>query len=465
MPIPPHDPEAEQALLGSMMLDPGVIPDVLRIMPPDRVEWLYETSRRTIWSCLVSMYDRGLTIDLVTVRDELNRLGELSAVGGVVYVADLAESVPSARHAERYAEIVREKGLLRDAMQVGERLTGEALDPLADAREVIETAQLDLDTLGRHNVTTAPATAKDDLVAIQADLEHGTALPSISTGFGLVDEKLAGGLHDGELILIAGRPSMGKTSLGTCMALDMARRGVPVLFLSMEMSRREICQRMICAVAGLNFHSMRQGMLSNRELEDSEAAVQRMQGWPMFIDDGTDVTLPMVRSVGRQMVRRFGIRCFFVDYLQLMRAGGRTDSREREVSEIGQGLKSLGRQLKIPVVVMAQLNRGPESRSDNRPRLSDLRESGSLEQTADVVMLLHRESYYDPQSQRQSETDLIVAKQRNGPTGPVVIYWDAKSTRFTACDPGTIAEAEAAIITKRTYLPGLETTVDAEVPF
>lgn len=460
---PPRSIEAEMALLGAMILDPRVIGDVLVVIksPTD----FYDERHAAIYRAVVELYDRKLgdRLDVVAVADTLRDRGLLEQVGGLSYIGELVQGVPTAVTAPHYAAIVAEKARLRRLIDAAGRILYDAYhvgDAGPDgARDVIEKAEMAVFEIAKESDTSDPQRLKDlldqEMKRLEAAEFDGTDMTGLRTGFADLDNLLRG-LQKGEMIVIAARPSMGKTALALNLAEQVAFRGlvpeqrrpgdteglIPVLIFSMEMSRSAVVQRLLSAAAGVNSQKIRTGHgLSRDEYKRLMLAAEDLKEAPIHIDDSPDMTIVQLRSRARRMRDRYGIQMVVIDYLQLITApGAGRESRQVEVSAISRGVKALARELEVPVVVLSQLNRASEQREGNRPRMSDLRESGSIEQDADVVMLLHREDYYhrhdpkwaeDPENQDKiGVAEVIVAKQRNGPTGSVRLVWDQDVTRF-----------------------------------
>ncbi|MCC5786040.1 MAG: replicative DNA helicase [Phycisphaerales bacterium] len=453
--LPPHAPEAEMALLGSMVLGPEVIADVLHIV--SRPEQFFMPAHGAIFRVLVDTYNRHRSGDLVQLVDALRDASVLDEVGGEAYLVQLAESVPTASNAPYYARIVADKARLRslidtagtiiyDAYHAGD-LRGEGLTELVDRAEtaIFEIAEQDQ--------TSEPAVLGD---LLQQELERieaaeGGGISGLPSGYDDLDGKLRG-LQPGELIIVAARPSMGKTAFALNLAEQIARGGltpwdssagrepIPVAFFSLEMSKSSVTQRLLSAFSGVQGTLFRDGSrISPEDWERIMKACNSLAEMPLYIDDSPGLTVMQLRARARRMASRYKIKCIMIDYLQLLTAPtAARESRQVEVSTISRQIKALARELNVPVVCLAQLNRGTEQREGNRPRMSDLRESGSIEQDADVVALLHREEYYHINNPRWIEehpdkkglAELIVAKQRNGPTGVVRLTWDNTTTRF-----------------------------------
>lgn len=433
--IPPQDLEAEMSLLGSMMLSRDAIGDVLPLIHREEADRLYRPDHRKIFQVLVDMYDRGDPIDLVTVRNEMDRLGVLEEVGGVEYIAELAESVPSHLHAEHYARLVRDKAMLRDLIVATDRIEDEAYSHCDDAREILDRAEQLLFRVTDQRITEQASPIRDSLEEIfrQIESRDGHYITGVPTGFVELDDMLSG-MQPGEMLIVAARPSMGKTAWGLTVAEHVAAvQGKPVAFFSMEMSKRSVVQRILCSRGRVDSHKLRRGMLSDAEIQHLANVCDELSNVSLFVDDTPGMSVLELRAKSRRLRARYAVEAIFVDYLQLMSTPGRTESRQQEVSEISRGLKALARELNIPLVVLAQLNRNPEGRTDNRPRMSDLRESGAIEQDADVIMLLHREEYYKKEGcpeELRGVSEIIVDKQRNGPTGIVRLFFNNRYTRF-----------------------------------
>jgi len=455
--IPPQDIEAEMALLGSMMLEREVIGDVITIIHRNEAERFYRPDHRKLFEVLVDLYERGDPVDLVSVRNELSRLNLLDEVGGVDYLTQLAESVPNYLHAEYYARIVRDKGMLRNLIGAAARITEAAYDQANEAREILDQAEQLLFEVTDERISDQAAQIHEELERIfqQIESREGHCITGIPTGFLELDDLLSG-LQRGEMIVIAARPSMGKTAFGLSVAEHIAvTENIPIAFFSMEMSRLAVAQRLLCARAGVDSQRVRKNMVSEDEIARLQAAVGELAEMPLFVDDTPGMSVLELRAKTRRLYLRHDIRAVFIDYLQLMHSPRKVESRQQEVAEISRGLKSLARELNIPVVVMAQLNRNPEGRTDKKPMLSDLRESGAIEQDADVVMLLHREEYYYrvkgeiPPDDVRGQAEVIVAKQRNGPTATVKLHFNEHFARFDPLHYGD----EPAYIPSGGYMP------------
>ncbi|GMV26100.1 MAG: replicative DNA helicase [Phycisphaerae bacterium] len=459
--LPPHSVEAEMSLLGSMILDPQVIADVLPMV--SKPEDFYNEPHGAIFRSIVEVYDKFHSGDLVQIAEMLKDAGTLDAIGGPDYLVKLAESVPSAVNAPHYARIVGEKAKLRRLIDAAGQIlydayhTGE-LGP-DGAREVLDKAEAAVFEIAQERTAAEPEKLAD-LLQLEIDrieASEGKGLSGVPTGYLDLDNTLHG-LQQGELIIVAARPSMGKTALALNLAEQIAMGGAApgmpaigpraaVAFFSLEMSRGSVTQRLLSARSGISGEKFRGGHeISSADWQSLLAACDALREAPIYIDDTPGLTVLNLRARARRLVAQHDVKCIMIDYLQLLTApGAARESRQVEVSAISRGVKALARELKVPVVCLSQLNRATEQREGNRPRMSDLRESGSIEQDADVVILLHREDYYhrgdptwdphspdfDPENQDKIGTaELIVAKQRNGPTGTVRLTWDSHITRF-----------------------------------
>lgn len=453
----PQDIDAERALLGAMLLEEKVTGDVIEVLRDAGRGAFVRESHQHLYDTLIALYDAQRPFDSVVIREELTRSGH-EKLASNEFLAGFLGAVPSAFRARHYASIVYEKSLLRDLITATDRVMQAAFDDDQPAREVLDYAEKQVFDVTERRVTGEAQLLPELVLEAFKAIEirgHDGALTGEPSGFVELDD-LTSGLQRGELIIVAGRPSMGKTALGLNMAEHLAiteRR--PALFFSLEMSRQQVAQRILCSQARVDSQRLRRGRHSARDLEDLKRAANAVRNAVLLIDDTPDLTILELRARARMAYRRHKIRAIFVDYLQLMRMP-RSENRQIEVATISRGLKALAKDLDIPVVAMAQLNRSPEdkSRRGNRPRMSDLRESGAIEQDADVIMLLHRESYYKsgPEAVEAGDeaggmpaaadpdaniAEVIVDKQRNGPTGKIRLHWNARFTRFDNHRPDT----------------------------
>ncbi len=458
--LPPHSLEAEMALLGSMIIDHGCIDTVLEMVSsPDD---FYAEAHASIFDALRTLHTESRGGDLVALTDAMRTRGTLDEVGGVDYLVSLAEQTPSAASAPHYAKIVRDKAQLRRLIDAAGQIIYDAYHSggMGDgdgARNVLDSAEQRIFDIAEQAANVDQESLERLLNQIMDALEanEGRAITGYATGFGDLDE-MTSGLQPGELIILAARPSMGKTAMALNLAEQIAFGGspyakqgpaTPVGFFSMEMSRQAIAQRLLCARAGVDSHRFRTNRLRKDDFSALMSSADALSRAPLFIDDTPSLSVMLLRAKARRMVKRHDIKCIFIDYLQLMTApAASSDGRQQEVSAISRGVKALARELNIPIVCLAQLNRGAEQREGHRPRMADLRESGSIEQDADVIMLLHREEYYhvgdqawmDENPDKIGLSELIIAKQRNGPTGTVKLSWDNATTRFKNYAAGSV---------------------------
>jgi replicative DNA helicase len=436
-PVPPHSIEAEVCTLGSMILHSPAIDIVVQIVEG---EHFYRQAHRLVFDALVYMKEARKEIDLVTLREELNRRGHLDHIGGVEYLVQVVDGTPSHANAEYYARIVRDKAMLRGLIVAGTDIVREAYESPDEPEEIVERAEQKVFEI-------ASARIGDQAVPLKGLLEQtfeqlmaneGELIVGLASGYHQLDE-LTAGFQKGEMIILAARPSMGKTSLLLNVAEYMAvMDNRPVALFSLEMSRGQIAQRVLASHSRFDLRQMRRGMIASDDWTRLKVAAGDLEQSPIYIDDSAELTILQLRAKARRLAAAYGIQAVFIDYLQLMSYAGRSDSRQQQITEISRGLKALARELDIPVIAAAQLNRGPADRDTHRPRMSDLRESGSIEQDADVVMLLHCEDYFhrgEANYVPTEVTELIVAKQRNGPTGIVRLLFLPNCTRFEQAAP------------------------------
>ena len=435
----PESLSAEAAVLGSMIIDPQCIGYVVENIERNA---FYRYENQEIFDALVCLFEKnkGIGIDAVLLRDELIKRSLLDEIGGVEYIAKILDSVPSSANVEYYTGILKDKMLLRDLIAVSSKVLEMAYDQTGEVREVLDEAEREIFAVTDKNIERSGTAALKDLVVRSFELiekRQGIHVTGLSTGYYELDD-LTCGLQNGEMIIVAGRPSMGKTSFALNVAEHIALKDkIPVAIFSLEMGRQQLAERFLCSISGIDSQHVRRGLLGDEGFRKLADACDELAEAPIYIDDTSTMTPLEIRAKARRLKSMYDIKCILIDYLQLMHLGsGRIESRQQEITAISRYLKALARELNLPVIVLSQLNRAPEGResTQHRPRMSDLRESGSIEQDADVVMLLHREDYYKRQEQKDYEPDniaeLIVAKQRNGPTGNVKLIFLEKITRF-----------------------------------
>jgi replicative DNA helicase len=432
---PPHDVIAEQSTLGGMLLSKDAVADVIETLRgPD----FYVPKHEVIFEAILSLYSHGEPTDVVAVTDELIKTGDLQRAGGADYLHSLTSIVPTAANAGYYASIVAERALLRRLVDAGTKIAQMGYQGQGEAVELVNAAQAEI-----YNVTGTeqtedyvPLTVAVDAAVDEIEAARGRdgQMTGIPTGFTELDQ-LTNGLHGGQMIIIAARPAMGKSTL----ALDFARAAaikndMPTIFFSLEMGRSEIAMRLLSAEGAIPLQSMRKGTLDSRDWTTVASTRGRINDAPLYIDDSPNMTLVEIRAKCRRLKQRVGLKMVIIDYLQLMTSGKKVESRQQEVSEFSRALKLLAKEIQVPVIALSQLNRGPEQRQDKRPQVSDLRESGSIEQDADMVMLLHRPSVYD-KNDNPGGAEIIVAKHRNGPTANLEVAFQGHYSRFADMAP------------------------------
>jgi replicative DNA helicase len=428
--MPPASIEAEMSVLGSMILNPNCIGEIIETIDEDVY---FRHSHGLIHTAIVDIFLTQRGCDLVILKEELTRRGSLEKAGGLEYLVKLVETVPTSANALDYARIVRDKAILRKLIETCDSVIREARVAGEDADKLLDKAQSLIFEVaakkGLGDVKTLKEILHETFQKI-ADLhDRKSRLLGLSTGFYGIDDMLSG-LQASQLYIVAARPSMGKTSLAMRMAEHVAvDQGKPVLFFSLEMASQQIAQQMLCMHTRVDSHKLRTGMIAEEEYQKLMIGAGRLAEAPILIDDSADLSILELRARSRRMKAEHGIELIVIDYLQKVHA--KAEAREREIAIISSQLKSLSKELAVPVVVLAQLNRQPEGREDKKPILSDLRESGSIEQDADVVMLLYRPEYYDRSDSAEKNTcDIIVAKNRTGPTGDVKLAFIKEYTRF-----------------------------------
>ena len=427
---PPQDVIAEQSVLGGMLLSKDAISDVVEIL---RERDFYRPAHELIYDAIVDLYGRGEPADPVTVSAELTKRGDLVRAGGAPYLHTLISSVPTAANAGYYAKIIRERAIMRRLVEAGTKIVQLGYTDEGEVDDAVDQAQAEVYAVTERRESEDYVQLSELLPAAYDEIEKissGVAGEGVKTGFKDLDA-LTNGFHPGNMIVLAARPAVGKSTLG----LDISRyasihkRESSVIF-SLEMSRSEITMRMLSAEARVPLNNIRSGQLGEEEWAKMARRMGEISDAPLFIDDSPNLSLMEIRAKSRRLKQRHDLKLIVIDYLQLMTSGKRVENRQQEVSEFSRQLKLLAKELNVPVVAISQLNRSPEQRSDKKPMLSDLRESGSIEQDADVVILLHREDLYDSQN-RSGEADLIVAKHRNGPTRTITVSAQLHLARFT----------------------------------
>lgn len=427
----PHDDVAEQSVLGGMLLSKDAIADVVESL---RASDFYKPAHETIYEAILSLYGHGSPADAITVADELKKRGELTRVGGASYLHTLIASVPIAANAQYYAEIVKEHAIMRRLIEAGTKIAQLGYANETEVDTLVDQAQAEIyavtDGNAKEDYVSFSEALEETINEIDANSNRPDGVYGVPTDFIEFDE-LTGGLHGGQMIVIAARPGVGKSTL----ALDIARSAaihhqMTTVFFSLEMSRTELAMRILSAEGKISMGRLKKGDLDTEGWTNLATLQGRIDSAPLFIDDSPNMTLMEIRAKCRRLKQRNDLKLVVLDYLQLMSSGKKVESRQQEVSEFSRSLKLLAKELDVPVIALSQLNRGSEQRTDKRPMVSDLRESGSIEQDADMVILLHREDMYNPDSQRVGEADMIIAKHRGGPTRTIPLAFSGKFSRF-----------------------------------
>ena len=431
--IPPHDIEAEQAVIGSMLTDmEAVVSSIENLKPED----FYREDNKLIFSAMVNLYNRSEPIDLITVKSELESMGKFDQVGGIEYLADLPEKVPTTANANKYIKIVEDKSTLRRLIKTANEIIELGYDPTEELDDIMEGAEKKIFNLMQDKNQKGYTPIKDILVDSFNQLEelynrkqHITGVP---TGFIDLDYRTAG-LHGSEFILIAARPAMGKSAFVLNIAANAAlKANIPVAIFSLEMSKEQMVNRILCSEAMVDSNKVRTGKLDEEDWAKLAEAIGPLSETGIYIDDTPGISITEIRAKCRKLKLEKNIGLVIIDYLQLVQGSSRRaqGSREQEIAEISRSLKILAKELDVPVIALSQLSRAVEQRPDHRPMLSDLRESGSIEQDADIVMFLYRDDYYNEDSEKKDIAEVIIAKQRSGSTGTVDLGWLGGYTKF-----------------------------------
>jgi replicative DNA helicase len=436
--VPPQSREAERSVLGSMIRDNAVIGDVVQIL---LAEYFYEDAHQKIYKAIQDLNHHGRPVDLVLLQDELKQRGQLEDVGSYAYLAELWEAAPTAANAEYYAKIVRDRALVRNLIHAGTEILRDAYEQSQPADDLLGSAESRILAVAEMGIMGQTSTLEQALAEAydRIDSRHTgdqMSISGLSTGFTDLDE-ITAGLQNSELIIVAARPSVGKTSFALGIIRNIAvDTDHPAFFVSLEQSRIELAERLLCCQARVDSHRLRRGNLSSDDMTRLIEAGGTLRNAKLFIDDTPGQNMLRIAANARRLLLRQQIRVVVIDYLQLIEPENRRDPRQEQVAQISRRLKGLARELKIPVVALAQVNRAAEERQDHRPRLADLRESGSIEQDADTVMLLHRPDRYEP-GQNEGLVEVIIGKQRNGPTGEVNLAYIKQFMRFENYAVGT----------------------------
>ena len=434
--VPPHSLDTEMAVLGSMLMDEEAVPIGLELLQSGS---FYRESHRKIFQAMTSLFNHQKPVDLVTLTEELKASGQLEEVGGAHTLASLTSVVPTAANVQHYAKIVREKAMLRSLIAASTQIVGECYENQDDVEALLDRAEQALFEIANRSLGSQAILLKEMLSHSIETIERLYQRKELVTGLptGLHDlDVMTAGLQPSDLIIVAGRPSMGKSALATCIAehVGVVDRA-PVVIFSLEMSKEQLVHRMLCSHARVDVHKARTGFLAQSDWPRLTNAAGKLAEAPILIDDTPGISALELRAKARRLKNQHRVGLIIVDYLQMMRGSFRAENRQQEISDISKSLKALAKELSVPVIAVSQLSRAPEQREDRRPQLSDLRESGAIEQDADVVMLLFREEVYHPTEENRGRAELIVAKQRNGPVGSVQMTFLREFTRFENLSP------------------------------
>ena len=430
--IPPHDIEAEQAIIGSMLTDKDAVVAAIEVLKEDD---FYREDNKAIYGAILNLYNKSEPIDIITLKAELISLGKFDSVGGLEYLAELPEKVPTTANVDKYIKIVEEKAVLRNLIKTANEIISLGYDPTEEVENIMDGAEKRIFNIMQSRNQKGYTPIKDVLVETFSNLEqlynqkqHITGIP---TGFSDLDYKTAG-LHKSDLILIAARPAMGKTAFALNIATNAAVRAkVPVALFSLEMSKEQLVNRVLCSEAMVDSNKVRTGKLEEDDWVKLAGALGPLSESEIYIDDTPGISVMEIRAKCRKLKLEKNIGLVVIDYLQLVQGNNkRGGSREQEISEISRSLKILAKEIDVPVIALSQLSRAPEQRPDHRPMLADLRESGAIEQDADIVMFLYRDDYYNEDSEKKNIGEVIIAKHRSGSTGTVELLWLGNYTKF-----------------------------------
>ena len=430
--IPPHDIEAEQAILGSMLIDKDAVINAIEVL---KEEDFYREDNKTIYSAMLSLYARSEAIDIITVKSELTQIGKFETVGGLEYLASLPDKVPVVSNIENYIQIVEEKSILRKLIKASNEISQMGYEQTEETERIMDVAEKKIFDIMQNRNTKGYTPIKEVLINAIDELEklynHKGGITGIATGFIDLD-RITAGLHNSDLVLIAARPAMGKSAFALNIASHVAiREKVPVAVFNLEMSKEQLGSRILCSEAMVDSNKVRTGNIEEEDWIKLVSAVGPLSEAEIYIDDTPGISISEIRAKCRKMKLEKNIGLIIIDYLQLIQGTGKKNvSREQEISEISRSLKILAKELDVPVIALSQLSRAAEQRTDHKPMLSDLRESGAIEQDADIVMFIYREDYYNPDTERKNIAEIILAKHRAGATGTVELMWLGSYTKF-----------------------------------
>lgn len=439
--LPPQSIESEQSVLGGIIIDNDAIHKVIELLRP---EDFYKESHQKIYQAMISLYERGEPLDLITLTDEIKRLKVLDKVGGAAYLAQLAESVPTAANILHYARIVKEKSLLRQLISAATEIITDCYKEEQDIEELLDRAEQLIFSISEYRIRPSfypiREILKETFKVIERLYERKELVTGVPSGFKDLD-RLTAGFQPSDLIIVAGRPSMGKTAFCLNIAHYAAVHArVPTAIFSMEMSKEQVAMRMLCAEAKVNASKVRSGFLSEADLQKLTLAASILSDAPIVIDDTPALSVLELRAKARRLKGEMALGLIIIDYLQLMRGRSNAETREKEISEISRSLKALAKELQIPVIAISQLSRRAEDRPGRRPQLADLRESGAIEQDADLILFIYRDEVYNPNTPKKGIAEIIIGKQRNGPTGTVELAYIPELTTFKDLWKGETSE-------------------------
>ncbi|MBE3090953.1 MAG: replicative DNA helicase, partial [Candidatus Atribacteria bacterium] len=428
---PPQNISAEQAALGSMLLQEDAILHGVDILRP---EDFYQKAHQNIFKCILELFEKSRGVDLVTLTEELNRKNLLEEIGGVTYLTNLINSVPTAANIEHYIKIIEEKSILRNLINNATKIVSMGYEEKEDAKILLDKAEHLIFEVSERNLGQSFVPIKeilqDSFEKIENLYHRDEFITGIASGFDEFDD-ITTGFQPSELIVIAGRPGMGKTAFCMTIAQYIAvSKNIPVALFSLEMSKSQLVQRMLCSEARVDAHNLRKGRLAESDWPTLSMAAGRLASAPIFIDDTAGITCLEIRAKARRLKAQHSLGLVIIDYLQLITSSGRVENRQQEISEISRSLKGLARELNVPIIAVSQLSRAVEQRIERRPRLSDLRESGAIEQDADLVVFLYREEYYKTKTEKKGIAEVIISKQRNGPTGQIDLAFIKEYAKF-----------------------------------
>lgn len=431
----PHSIEAEQSVIGSMLIDKTSIAEAMEVL---KTEDFYKDAHKLIFNSILELYQEDIAVDIITLTEDLKAKDKLDSSGGITYISELGGSVVSTANIQSYIKIVKDKSILRRLIKSSTKIIEESYNNQGDVLKAMDLAEKEIFNISNNRTTSEfepmNAVLERGFLEIERIFNNKGETTGVASGFRELDDKTSG-FQKGDMVLIAARPSMGKTTFALNIAENAAlRSGKSIAIFSLEMSKEQLAYKLLCSQAHVDMLRLRTGNLDDKDWENIAKASGPLAAAKIFIDDTAGITVMEMRSKCRRLKIEHGIDMILIDYLQLMSGGKGTESRQQEVSEISRSIKALAKEMQCPVIALSQLSRAPEQRTDHRPMLSDLRESGSIEQDADLVMFLYRDEYYDKETEEKNVGECIIAKQRNGPTGTVKLAWLGQFSKFGNLD-------------------------------